>query len=134
MSVWKGPKADKGRQRWQATARQAAKQARRCYLPQVEQLHSTAQLADWVRASCAAGQVVVLLHEEASAPIASVQLPQSGQIAVIVGPEGGIGASETQALVDAGAQLVRLGPHVMRTASAGAVALAVLAQRAGLWG
>ena len=134
MSVWKGPKADKGRQRWQATARQAAKQARRCYLPQVEQLHSTTQLANWVRASCASGQVVVLLHEEASAPIASVQLPQSGQIAVIVGPEGGIGTSETQALVDAGAQLVRLGPHVMRTASAGAVALAVLAQRAGLWG
>lgn len=134
VSVWKGPKADKGRQRWQATARQAAKQARRCHLPQVEPLHSTTQLADWVRASCTSGQVVVLLHEEATAPIASVQLPQSGQIAVIVGPEGGIGASETQALVDAGAQLVRLGPHVMRTASAGAVALAVLAQRAGLWG
>ena len=106
------PKADKGRQRWQATARQAAKQARRCYLPQVEQLHSTAQLADWVRASCTSGQVVVLLHEEATAPIASVQLPQSAKLPIIVGPEGGIGASETQALVDAGAQLVRLGPHV----------------------
>ena len=47
VSVWKGPKADKGRQRWQATARQAAKQARRCRLRQVGQLHSTARLADW---------------------------------------------------------------------------------------
>ena len=28
----------------------------------------------------------------------------------------------------------RLGPHVMRTASAGPVALALLAERAGLWG
>ena len=55
-------------------------------------------------------------------------------VAVIVGPEGGIGAEETAALQEAGATTVRLGPHVMRTASAGPAALAVLAQRAGLWG
>ena len=41
--------------------------------------------------------------------------------------------TETTALRDAGALVVRLGPHVLRTASAGPVALAVLAQRAGLW-
>ena len=55
-------------------------------------------------------------------------------VAVIVGPEGGIGAEETAALQEAGATTVRLGPHVMRTASAGPVAIAVLVQRAGLWG
>ena len=38
------------------------------------------------------------------------------------------------ALEGAGARAVRLGPHVMRTASAGPVALALLAERAGLWG
>ena len=38
------------------------------------------------------------------------------------------------ALEGAGARSVRLGPHVMRTASAGPVALALLAERAGLWG
>mgnify|MGYP001678488060 FL=1 len=42
--------------------------------------------------------------------------------------------AETTALQDAGAVAVRLGPHILRTASAGPVALAVLAQRAGLWG
>ena len=55
-------------------------------------------------------------------------------VAVIVGPEGGISAEETALLEEAGAQAVRLGPHVMRTASAGPIALAILAQRAGLWG
>ena len=54
--------------------------------------------------------------------------------AVVVGPEGGISEAETTALRDAGAVAVRLGPHILRTASAGPLALAVLAQRAGLWG
>ena len=55
-------------------------------------------------------------------------------VAVIVGPEGGIGEDEVAALVAAGAQPVRLGPHVLRTSTAGPVALAVLAQRLGFWG
>jgi len=83
--------------------------------------------------------VVLVLHEEAAAPIGGVRLPdpddcERPMVAVIVGPEGGIGAEETAALQEAGATTVRLGPHVMRTASAGPAALAVLAQRAGLWG
>jgi len=52
---------------------------------------------------------------------------------VVVGPEGGISPEETAALEAAGAMTVRLGPHVMRTASAGPVALAVLAHASGLW-
>jgi len=52
---------------------------------------------------------------------------------VVGGPEGGISPEETAALEAAGATTVRLGPHVMRTASAGPVALAVLAYASGLW-
>ena len=67
----------------------------------------------------------------------SVRLPASGEaslvLAVVVGPEGGISPEETAALEAAGAMTVRLGPHVMRTASAGPVALAVLAHASGLW-
>ena len=67
------------------------------------------------------------------------RLPEPGAggrpvAAVVVGPEGGISEAETTALRDAGAVAVRLGPHILRTASAGPLALAVLAQRAGLWG
>ena len=95
---------------------------------------TTAQLAAWVRETTQTGGTVLVLHEEATAPIGGVSLAGSGAIAVVVGPEGGISAEETAALEAAGATTVRLGPHVMRTASAGPVALAVLAQRAGLWG
>jgi len=87
------------------------------------------------------GGVVLVLHEEARTPIStameSVRLPAPGQaplaLAVVVGPEGGISPEETAALEAAGATTVRLGPHVMRTASAGPVALAVLAHASGLW-
>ena len=79
------------------------------------------------------GGVVLVLHEEATAPINGVELPSAGVVGVVVGPEGGISPEEVSALEEAGAVTVRLGPHVMRTASAGPVALAILAQRAGLW-
>lgn len=133
IAQWKGPKVEKGRQRWQATATEAAKQARRARVPEVSELLATKALVQWIRQTREAGGAVALLHEEASEPLRSVALPEAGEIAVIVGPEGGIGEAETAQLVEAGAQLVCLGPHVMRTASAGPVALAILAERAGLW-
>ena len=127
----------RGRERWRATAREAAKQARRARVPQVDQVRTTRDLAGWTGEVVAAGGLVLVLHEAATAPIGGVGLPRPGPhrpvVAVVVGPEGGVSETETTALRDAGALVVRLGPHVLRTASAGPVALAVLAQRAGLW-
>lgn len=149
VSVWNGPKAAKGRARWQATAHEAAKQARRARVPEVLEPASTKQLAAWVRGVVDGGGAVLVLHEEGTDPIGGAALPapaavapetgagepaEAPLLAVVVGPEGGIAPEETAALEAAGASTVRLGPHVMRTASAGPVALAVLAQRAGLWG
>lgn len=151
VSVWNGPKAAKGRARWQATAHEAAKQARRARVPVVEEARSTPQLCTWVARTVEAGGVVLVLHEEGTRPISQVRLPcasegagtpreaggEAGEppvLGVVVGPEGGISEQEVSALEATGATTVRLGPHVMRTASAGPVALAVLAQRAGLWG
>ena len=139
VSVWNGPRAARGRARWEATAREAAKQARRARVPRIEQDRSTRELAAWVRGVRDAGGAVLVLHEEAGTPIGAAALPEPGGgmspvLAVVVGPEGGIGEEEVAALEGAGARAVRLGPHVMRTASAGPVALALLAERAGLWG
>ena len=139
VSVWRGARAVRGRERWRVTAREAAKQARRARVPQVEEVRTTPELAAWTSGVVASGGVVLVLHEEATTPIGGVGLPEPDDarppvLAVVVGPEGGIDETETAALQDAGATAVRLGPHVMRTASAGPVALALLAQRAGLWG
>ncbi|MEE6282412.1 16S rRNA (uracil(1498)-N(3))-methyltransferase [Georgenia sunbinii] len=138
VSVWQGAKAAKGRARWQAVARSAAKQSRRAWLPEVEPLVIGADLVDRARSVVAAGGAVVVLHEEATVPLAAATLPagsgDAAQVLVVVGPEGGLAPEEVAALEEVGAAVVLLGPHVLRTSTAGPVAIASLAQRLGRWG
>ena len=56
------------------------------------------------------------------------------EIVVIVGPEGGIDPEELDALREAGARSVLLGPEVLRSSTAGPAALAVLSGLLGRWG
>jgi 16S rRNA (uracil1498-N3)-methyltransferase len=115
--------------RWRSTAREAAKQSRRAWLPDVAE---PARTADAARALAAAAAALVL-HEEADRPLSTVDLPAHGEIAVVVGPEGGIDVAELEAFVAAGAVPVRMGPAVLRTSTAGAAALAALSVRLGRW-
>ncbi|WP_028046677.1 16S rRNA (uracil(1498)-N(3))-methyltransferase [Cellulomonas sp. URHE0023] len=131
--VWRGDRAVKSRSRWSSTVRSAAKQSRRARVPEVELPLDGRGLVERVRSVVDAGGVVLVLHEEATEPIADVTLPEQGECLVVVGPEGGIGEVELTRLTDAGATAVRLGPHVLRTSTAGPVAVAVLAQRLGRW-
>ena len=112
--------------RWSATARAAAKQARRAWVPDVSGPLATTALAQ--RAAGAA--LAVVLHEDARQPLTSCTVPGSGQVLLVVGPEGGIAADELDALVAAGAVPCRLGPHVLRTSTAGVAALSVLSAAA----
>jgi len=123
---WRGERGEKSRNRWAATARAAAKQSRRSWVPVVAEACDTAGLAR--RVSTAA--LAVVLHEDAARPLVAVDLPERGEVLVVVGPEGGIGADELARLVAAGAVAVRLGPAVLRSSSAGPAALAVLSARA----
>lgn len=143
VSVWQGAKATKGRDRWQAVARSAAKQSRRAWLPGVEPLVTGRALTDRVRTVVAAGGAVVVLHESATAAISTARLPDgeapagtgapAPEVLVVVGPEGGLTDEEVGELAHAGADVALLGPHVLRTSTAGPVAVATLAQRLGRW-
>ncbi len=132
--VWRGERAAKSRARWLGTVRTAAKQSRRAWVPDVDVALDSRALALRAREVVAAGGAVLVLHESATDPLAGAELPQDGDVLVVVGPEGGIGDDELARLVDAGARPVRLGPHVLRTSTAGPVALALLATRLGRWG
>jgi len=113
---------DRTHARWAATARAAAKQARRAWVPQVTGPLTTTALAE--RAAGAA--LAVVLHEDATQPLTGTALPDDGDVLVVVGPEGGIAADELDALVAGGAVACHLGPHVLRTSTAGVAALSVL--------
>jgi 16S rRNA (uracil1498-N3)-methyltransferase len=58
---------------------------------------------------------------------------QADSVMLIVGPEGGIAPGEITALTDAGALAVQLGPTVLRTSTAAAVALGALGVLTPRW-
>jgi 16S rRNA (uracil1498-N3)-methyltransferase len=124
VSRWEGAKADKGRDRWAAIVREASKQSIRPWVPSVEPLVSTDALA----------KMPGLLVLEPTASVRLTEVPLDGdRFTLVVGPEGGIAPRELDALAAAGATLVRLGPEVLRTSTAGPAALAVLNARLGRW-
>ncbi|GAB3690393.1 16S rRNA (uracil(1498)-N(3))-methyltransferase [Corynebacterium nasicanis] len=124
VAKWVGPKAAKGVAKWEAAATAAAKQSRRTRIPEIHQPMTTAQVAEFI-----AGRTALVLHEEAATPLREIDLDVD-EIVVLVGPEGGIGREE---LAQLGAQTVRLGPEVLRTASAAMVALSAIGVLTGRW-
>ncbi|WP_300008952.1 16S rRNA (uracil(1498)-N(3))-methyltransferase [Pseudonocardia sp.] len=124
-----GPRGVKALARWRSTAREAAKQARRPWLPVVEEPVSTPALAR--RITGLAGALV--LHESATEPLTEVILPTAGDLLLVVGPEGGITGAELDELAAAGARPVRLGAEVLRASTAAAVALGALGALTRRW-
>lgn len=130
VARWRGERAGKGLERWRVTAREAAKQSRRARFPEIAGPAATPAVAGLV----AAASLAVLLDPDAAATLGSVPFPASGDIVLIVGPEGGVSPAESSALAQAGATGARLGPAVLRTSSAGAVAAVIALGGCGRWG
>jgi 16S rRNA (uracil1498-N3)-methyltransferase len=125
VTRWREDRVEKGLAKWRAAARAAAKQSRRPRVPEVGDLMTTRQVCG----ELADVDLAVVLHEQARRPLSGLDVPGSGTVAVVVGPEGGLTDGEVVALRAAGAQAVRLGPEVLRTSTAGAAALAALSVR-----
>lgn len=124
-----GPRGAKALARWRSTVREAAKQSRRTWLPDVAEPADTTRLAELVAASAAA----VILDAGAANALPDLTLPTEGDLVLIVGPEGGITEIELNRLVAAGAQVARLGPTVLRTSTAAAAALSALGVLTTRW-
>jgi len=130
VPVWQGARGERSLARWRLTAREAAKQSRRAWIPEITPVASAAaQVAGLIgKAACA-----MVLEPGATASLGRLSLPESGDLLVVVGPEGGITAEESAAFGAAGAIACRLGPTVLRTSTAGTVAAAILLTRSGRW-
>lgn len=125
---WDSSRADKGLRRWRAVARSAARQSRRAYIPAVSGPVSTQELTERVSTG-----VALVLHESATEVISEKHVAQADSLLLVIGPEGGIGNGELGALTRAGAVAVRLGPTVLRTSTAAAVALGALGVLTHRW-
>jgi 16S rRNA (uracil1498-N3)-methyltransferase len=113
---------DRTQAKWTTTSRAAAKQSRRAWWPTITGPESTAELV----ARCRSASLAVVLHESATEPLSGLAFPTVGDVIVVVGPEGGIADTELAAFSEAGAHVVRLGDTVLRSSTAGVVALAVI--------
>jgi 16S rRNA (uracil1498-N3)-methyltransferase len=129
VTRWEGARGERSLGKWQAIAREAAKQSRRAWMPSV----TGPATLDQVAARVAAAACAVVLAADAAIPLSQLALPPGGDVLLVVGPEGGISPAERSALSAAGAVEARLGPTVLRTSTAGAAAAAVLLSRSGRW-
>ena len=127
VGVWRGERAAKSLARWRATAREAGKQSRRAWLPEVTEMATTADVVGLV----ASADLAVVLHESATTPLGSLSLEGVSSIVVVVGPEGGLADEELEAF--AGGHVVRMGQPVLRTSTAGVAAVAALLSRTDRW-
>ena len=118
---WQGDRGDKALDKWRATAREATKQSRRYWAPEVVAA-STGEVAQAI----VQADLTLVLHEDADRHIADVDLPAEGVGLVIVGPEGGIAPEELDRFLEAGAIPVTISDGVLRTSTAAAVALGQL--------
>lgn len=132
VTRWSMDKAEKGQQRWQRVAHEATKQSRRVWQPTVAPLATTADAVQL----CRAAPLALACHEHlATEPLVEVLdgelIPD--EVIIVIGPEGGLTDEETEQFTAVGAHLVGMGPEVMRTSTAGAVAAAVVMSRTGRW-
>ena len=118
---WQGERGAKSLGRWAATAREATKQSRRFRIPEVSAA-DTSRVAERIGAA----ELALVLHESAEKTLSRVNLPDAGEILLIVGPEGGISPDELERFQQAGAVPVRISDGVLRTSTAGAIAIGQL--------
>lgn len=129
VTQWRGQRGEKSLARWRSTAREAAKQARRPWLPEIADLATSKQITQRVTATAR----TVILHEEAETPLSDLDLPTDGDITLIIGPEGGLTDHELTTFTQAGGTPALLGPTVLRTSTAGVAAASTILTRTGRW-
>jgi 16S rRNA (uracil1498-N3)-methyltransferase len=129
VAKWNDDRAVKHHTKWISTAREASKQARRSHVPLVDAPVTTAAVADLI----ANAGVALVLDEQASIPLTSIDFHTAHDVVLVIGPEGGLSEGERTLFSDCGADVVRLGPTVLRTSTAGVAALGVVMARVGRW-
>ena len=114
-------------ERWNAIVREAAEQCRRARLPILDDpLH-------WEEALDQGEGVRLLVWEEAEENSTGLGrgVREADQVALLVGPEGGIGKEEAASAISQGWRPLSLGPRILRAETAALAAVTVVMTIAG---
>ncbi len=116
---------EKRMRHWHGTIISACEQCGRNRIPK---LHQAMSLHEWQQQLNASHKLV--LDPTATESIATLAKPEK-DVALLIGPEGGLTDQEIKTAIASGFTGIRLGPRILRTETAGLTALSIIQQR---WG
>ncbi|MFM8898173.1 MAG: 16S rRNA (uracil(1498)-N(3))-methyltransferase [Actinomycetota bacterium] len=126
IGQWK----DDAQSKWESWAREATKQSRRAWIPEISSVHSTSMIVDLIKAN----ECSLVFHESSDRKLSQILKGKVYKgVLIVIGPEGGLADAEIDAFVASGATVVGLGKPVFRSAHAGAAALAAVQTALGIW-
>ena len=120
-----GKDGRKKQERWQKIAREACKQSGRCEMLQVSEPISFKNLLTRLTAH----QAAIVPWEDARGYSLSrfrQEHPEITDLAIVIGPEGGMSEEEIARMKEADCLSVTLGPRILRTETAGLCAMSAL--------
>ena len=127
FSIAKIKNEDQKNIRWNKIAESAAKQSKRNIIPKVELTIDVKELANRIKEF----DLVVVAYENENKDslkkvLETINKQELNNIAIIVGPEGGIDNSELEVFISNGAKCVTLGKRILRTETAPLAILSML--------
>ncbi|MBR5111519.1 MAG: 16S rRNA (uracil(1498)-N(3))-methyltransferase [Clostridia bacterium] len=122
VARWEGKDAVKKQARFQRIAAEAAKQSGRAAVPEV----SLPMAFGAMCAEIAKHELILAPWEEEHGNGIRANWQGEKDVAIVIGPEGGISLEEIERLKKAGAKPVTLGPRIFRTETAGLAAIVSL--------
>lgn len=123
VAQYKGDKLAKKEERWQKIMKEAAQQCGRTKLPR---LYMAKDLDEVCRQEADSLLLVAYEAEQEHSLKQALQAGNHHRVAVIIGPEGGLGEAEVGAVEVKGARRVSLGNTILRAETAAVAALAMI--------
>ena len=123
---------EKGIEKLQVTAREASKQSRRLFIPEVTDVANTSKVVE----SIAQHDLVLVFHESATNKVSEIvtrKYYESQNVMIIIGPEGGITNEELELFKSAGAKVALMGRPILRSAHAGLAAMSAVNALIKVW-
>ena len=136
-------KAGRTDRKWRQVLEAATEQSRRSRVPELAPCVASSGVVAEIRRANVHGGLVIVLHQDATDTWGSIEAlvdqlasrsledGKPRDIAVVVGPEGGIGEDEAAAFREAGAHVCVVGRNILRASVAGPVALSLLGRALG---
>lgn len=124
---WEKKDDEKKLPRWQRIAAEAAKQSGRAIVPEIGRPVTLKQLCEELKEY----DLALVPWEDQKGNGIRQQFAGQKNIAVVIGPEGGMAPEEIEMMRQSGARPVTLGPRIFRTETAGLAALISLMTLSG---